>query len=113
MGLPAFEGASRVAAWHLNESRCFFGELALPVELVNAGRLDAWLIDYCRRERTFNVSTRRVQQYGPAGLREKAAMDSAVRELDELDRVRLVKEGRQKKIEVNPALLTGVRHDPG
>ncbi|MGH8660095.1 MAG: YfjI family protein [Gammaproteobacteria bacterium] len=51
IGADAFESASRIAAWHLNESRRFFGELALPAELVNAARLDSWLIDYCRRER--------------------------------------------------------------
>ena len=50
--LEAFEGASRIAAWHLNESRRFFGELALPAELADAARLDSWLIEYCRRERT-------------------------------------------------------------
>jgi putative DNA primase/helicase len=32
------EAASRVVAWHLNESRRFFGELALPVDLANAVR---------------------------------------------------------------------------
>ena len=30
IGLEAFEGASRIAAWHLHEARRFYGELALP-----------------------------------------------------------------------------------
>jgi putative DNA primase/helicase len=107
VGLEAFEGASRIAAWHLNESRRFFGELALPAELANAARLDNWLIECCRRDRTHSVATMRVQQYGPGGLREKSAIDSAVRELDELGRARLVKEGHHRRIEVNPALLVG------
>jgi putative DNA primase/helicase len=107
VGLEAFEGASRIAAWHLNESRRFFGELALPAELADAARLDSWLIECCRRERTHSVATMRVHQYGPEGLREKSAIDSALRELDELGRARLVKEGRHRRIEVNPALLVG------
>jgi len=46
-----------------------------------------------------------VQQFGPGGLREKAAIDSAVRELDDLGRARLAKDGRRRTINVNPALL--------
>ena len=107
VGAEVFEGASRIAAWHLNEARRFFGELALPAELANAARLDTWLVDYCRRERTHLVPTKKVQQFGPGGLREKAAIDSAMRELEELSRARLVQEGRRKIIKVNPALLSG------
>lgn len=103
--VECFDRASRIVAWHLNESRRFFGELALPPELVDAGRLDAWLIEHCRRERTQKVPTKKVQQFGPAGLREKAKIEAAVRELEELGRVRLVLDGRRKEIHVNPALL--------
>jgi putative DNA primase/helicase len=50
VGVDCFEGASQVAAWHLSEARRFFGELALPIELANAARLDSWLIGYGKRE---------------------------------------------------------------
>ena len=103
--VECFDRASRIVAWHLNESRRFFGELALPPELVNAARLDAWLIEHCRGERTQKVPTKKVQQFGPAGLREKAKIEAAVRELEELGRVRLVLDGRRKEVHVNPALL--------
>lgn len=106
VGLESFESASRIAAWHLNEARRFFGELALPVELADAARLDAWLIEYCRRERTHLVPIAKLQQGGPGGLRSKAAIETALRELEELGRARLVKAGRRKAIEVNPALLS-------
>ena len=105
VGLEAFAGASPIAAWHLNESRRFFGELALPVELANAARLDAWLIEYCKRERTHIVPRREAQRCGPNGLREKAALAEALRELAEAGRVRVVYEGRRKEILVNPALV--------
>jgi putative DNA primase/helicase len=105
VGADAFEGASRIVAWHLNESRRFFGELALPTDLANAARLDSWLIEYCMRERTHLVPTKKVQQFGPGGLREKAAIESAVRELEELGRARLAQDGRRRIIKVNPALV--------
>jgi putative DNA primase/helicase len=107
IGLECFEGASRIAAWHLNEARRFFGELAPPVELANAARLDSWLIDYCLRVRTHIVPRREVQRCGPNGLRAKAALSEALRELVEVGHVRELNEARRKEILVNPALLAG------
>ena len=103
VGLEAFQGASRIAAWHLNESRRFFGELALPAELADAARLDSWLIEYCGRKRTHLVGKNHTRQHGP--LRDGAALNAAIRELADLDRVRLVTEGKQSIILVNPALV--------
>lgn len=105
--VESFEAASRVVAWHLNESRRFFGELAMPKEVSNLARLDAWLISHCRRERTNIVSARAVQQFGPNGIRERSIIDSCVRDLNELHRARMVMDGRRKLIHVNPALLRG------
>lgn len=103
----AMESASRITAWHLNEARRFLGELAMPAELANPARLESWLLDYCRREHTDSVSTRDVQQFGPSGLRDRAVFLEAVKELAELGRARLVQEGKKKRVQVNPALLTG------
>ena len=36
-------------------SRRFFGELALPKELVDAARLDTWLVGYCKEKNTHLV----------------------------------------------------------
>jgi len=105
IGLDAFEGASRIAAWHLNESRRFFGELALPAELANAARLDTWLIAYCKRERTHLVPIAKLQQGGPGGLRSKAVIETALRELEDAGRARMVRDGKRKIIAVNPALV--------
>lgn len=103
IGLEAFEGASRIAAWHLHETRRFFGELALPQELADAVRLDSWLIEHCKRERTHMVSTREAQRLGP--VRKKERLTTALRELEELDRVLVVQDGRRKIIKVNPSLV--------
>ncbi|OJZ19773.1 MAG: hypothetical protein BGP21_03370 [Thiobacillus sp. 65-29] len=107
IGLDCFESASRIAAWHLSESRRFFGELALPAELADAARLDSWLVDYCRRERIHLVPIAKLQQFGPGGLRSKATIETALRELEEAGRARPEREGKRKMIAVNPALLGG------
>lgn len=103
IGLDAFEGASRITAWHLHEARRFFGELALPAELADAARLDSWLIEYCRKGRTHFVGKNHVRQHGP--IRDSARLDAAIRELVELDRLRLLKDGKRLTIQVNPALV--------
>lgn len=103
VGPEAFQGASLVAAWHLNESRRFFGELALPAELADAVRLDTWLIEYCRRESTHMVGKNHVRQNGP--LRDGARLDAAIKELADLDRVRITKTGKKITVQVSPALV--------
>jgi putative DNA primase/helicase len=100
--LEAFEGASRIAAWHLNESRRFFGALALPPEMADAVKLDSWLIEHCKRERTIIVGKNHVRQHGP--LRNGERLNAAIHELDHLDRLRLKKEGKRLLIFLNPAL---------
>lgn len=99
-----FESASRIVAWHLSESRRFFGELALPAELANAARLDNWLIEYCRREQVTLIGKNYTRQHGP--LRDGAALDAAIRELEELNRVQLEKDNKRRIIKINPALLS-------
>ena len=103
IGLDSFERASRIAAWHLSEARRFFGELALPKELADAARLDSWLIGYCRQERTHMVGKNHVRQHGP--LRKGERLDAAIRELAEIDRLRLEKNGKRLTIHLNPALV--------
>jgi putative DNA primase/helicase len=101
--LDCFESASIIAAWHLNESRRFFSELALPVGLANAERLDSWLIDYCRRVGVREVDKNYTRQHGT--LRDGSLLDAAIIELRAMDRIRLDKVGRKKIIKVNPALM--------
>lgn len=103
IGRAAFESASLIAAWHLHESRRFFGELVQPAELLDAARLDAWLIRHCQQSQTTLVSIREAQRLGP--IRDKARLIIALQELDELDRVKVLLEARRKIIMVNPALV--------
>jgi putative DNA primase/helicase len=103
--IEAMESAARVTAWHLTEARRFLGELAMPAELANPARLEAWLLDYCKRDKTDKVPTRAIQQFGPGGLRDKATFLEAIKELAELGRARLVQDGRKRMVQINPALL--------
>lgn len=105
--LDAMEAAARVNAWHLTEAKRFLGELAMPAELANPARLESWMLDYCGRENTDRVPTREVQRHGPGGLRDKAIINDAIKELAELGRARLVQDGKKKLIQINPALLAG------
>jgi putative DNA primase/helicase len=101
----SFVAASRVAEWYLHEARRFFGEIALPVGLANAARLETWIIERCLRNGGNAVPIKTVQQYGPAGLRERAAIDAAMLELEELGRAQRLHEGRRRLIAINPSLL--------
>lgn len=103
--IEAMESAARVAIWHLFEARRFLGELAMPPELANPVRLEAWILDYCRRGNTDRVPTRDVQRMGPGSLRDKTTFDKAIKELEELGRARLVQDGKRKTVQINPALL--------
>lgn len=103
VGIDSFESASRIVAWHLNESRRFFGELALPVEMVDAVRLDTYLIEHCKREKTHMINKRLAQQYGP--IRKKDKLDNAINELCDLDRINVIAEGKKIMLQVNPLLL--------
>ena len=73
----------------------------------DAARLDAWLVEYGRRERTHLVPIAKLQQGGPGGLRSKATIEGAMRELDEAGRARWVRDGKRKMMAVNPAPVIG------
>lgn len=99
----AMEGACRLGAWHLHESRRFFGEFALPVELADAARLESWLISYCKREHVQFVGKSTALQYGP--LRTKSSIEPAITELVDLERLGIRKEGKRILLLINPSLL--------
>ena len=74
IGLDAMQSACTLAAWHLYEARRFLGEHALPVNVVNAIRLDGWLSKYCAEHRTTSVLRSLVQRRGPSPLRDGQAL---------------------------------------
>lgn len=113
IGADVFEGAARIVGWHLMEARRFFGELATDPAQMDAIKLDQWLREQCALDRVGFVAKNYALQHGPGTTRKKAALNQAIGELKDLDRVRLVKEGRTLLIEVNPALLQRRGRDAG
>lgn len=107
VGPEAVTAAARIVGWHLYQARAFLGDLGSPRERSNARRLDAWLLDFCRRESVIEVERRTIQNRGPNPVRGKGALDGALEELVEAYRVREVDDGRRKLVRVNPALLGG------
>lgn len=96
---------AKLAAWHLSEAQRFLAQFDMPVEWLQAERLERWLIRHCEREGKNCVSSSTALQYGP--LRDKATLQAAVAHLEELGRVRIVNSGKKRTILVNPALLKG------
>lgn len=105
ISLENFEAAMRIAEWHLNEARRFFGEIALPSDLANTVQLERWLVDYCRKNAVNSVSKNFIRQYGPGRLRNAALLEEAIEELAELNRAALVQEDRTCVIKINPEVL--------
>ncbi|CAN0620162.1 DUF3987 domain-containing protein [Burkholderia multivorans] len=103
IGVDSFESAASIVAWHLSEAKRFFSELAVPDDVMDAARLDSWLIKQCRIEHTGSVSKRDVQRLGP--VRKADPLAAALRVLEDLDRLRIERAGKQVTIHVNPALL--------
>ncbi len=95
--------ASRLVAWHLNESRAFFGEIALPKELADAVRTDRWLVGEAKAKGSCTMNKRYVRQHGK--VRDGKRLDAAIKELESLDRLREIKDGKKALLQLNPLLL--------
>jgi len=107
VGADLIAAAARIVAWHLYQARRFLGEVAAPRERSNALRLDAWLIDYCQRNGLQEIERRTIQNRGPNAVRGGSALDAALHELNEANRIREAQDGKRKLVLVNPALLGG------
>jgi len=103
--LKNMESACRIVTWYLYEARRFFREIALPVDIMSAQRVDRWLLGVCQKKKTNSIPLREAQQYGPVRL--KNTLQEALQELSELGRARIIMNGKQKDIQINPTLLTG------
>lgn len=107
IGIDSMISATRIAAWHLSESRRFFGELALSDEVSDLLHLDRWIVNYCQKQKTNILSRRDIQRnVTPSRLREKTPLDKALNELQLHGRVRIISDGKRKEIHVNPAILS-------
>mgnify|MGYP005847626035 CR=1 FL=1 len=104
----AIQSGSRIAAWHLAEARRFFEAVIVPPRIQDAIDLEDWMIERCRNEECKSISRRDIQRHAiPARLRNGPALDSAITELEDADRARLVEDGRKKIVEINPQIIGG------
>jgi len=107
IGADHMEAASRIIVWHLYEARRFLGQMATPEAVADAMALEGWLLEYCRREGLKAVPIADIQQKGPNRTRRKAALESALSELEQCDRTMKAKDGRKVFIRINPSILEG------
>jgi putative DNA primase/helicase len=103
VGVDAMEAGCMVAAWHLQEARRFFGEVALPQEVADALRVIQWVKDYSRAQGAQGIATRDLQRLGP--VRNKDRLAVALKELQDAHHIRLHTKGKRKWVEVNPLLM--------
>ena len=103
IGAAHMAAACRVAAWHLNEARRFFGEIALPEPMADAVRVERFVVGQCQRNGGNTVPRREVQNAGP--VRDGRRLDAALLELADAHRMRATEDGKRKLLVINPALL--------
>lgn len=106
VSLKAMQAGCMVAAWHLHESRRFFGELALPIELSDAMRVIRWAVDFCQNQGVAEVTTRELQRSGPVRIKDRLRAALAV--LSEHNHIRLRTDGKRKLVEIHPAVAKGL-----
>ena len=94
-----------IAFWYLNEALRFLGLFCLPEEVSNAAHLDKWLTEYCRKNGCAMLPRREIQRCGPHRVRERKALDAALKELADLGHAREVKNGQKLEVHINPAVL--------
>jgi putative DNA primase/helicase len=107
IGNETIGAACAIAEWHLFEAKRFLGEIALPVEISNAVKLDQWLLATCKDKGESSMATGYAQRYAPNRLRSKPTFDAATQVLIEFGRARILRVGKKKVLEVNPSLLEG------
>ena len=85
IGTTEMEGAVEVVNWYLAEAVRLAAASFTNPKIAAAQRLLDWLLE--RRDETISVRT--ICQYGPAGLRNKAAADAALKILEDHGWVKL------------------------
>ena len=70
---------------------------------VIALRLERWCFDKAKERGFRTVHKREAQQSSP--VRERKRLDAAIAELDSLDRMRLIQDGKKVLLQINPLIL--------
>lgn len=105
IGENAMSSACVIVGWYLSEAARFLSEVALPDEVKDVVMLNDWLLDRCRQSAVSEVAKTDILKFGPRRLRKKASLEAALKELTELDRVRVVTRSNRLTVCLNPELL--------
>ena len=103
INLMLVKAATVIVTWHLYEAKRFLHQIATPQHINNAIKLDAYILKYCLENKTHYVSKNYIRQRG--SIRDKKALDDAISELVEANRIRIVLDDKTSLLEVNPSLL--------
>jgi len=107
IGLSIVESATAIVSWHLYNARAVLAPFTMAPDAAAAATLDGWLIDRCRLEGLDGFPTRMVLNAGPHCTRRREAFEKAVEVLTRHNRARVIKDGKKRVIQVNPALIDG------
>ena len=99
--------AGTLAIWHLHEARRLLFDLQNNTEIRKAALLDSWLINWCKQQGTDRVNRTEIMRRGPNSIRKAEHLAAPLLELQELNRIRVIEDGRSKTIVLNPAVLQG------
>lgn len=97
------EAAIDVVTWHLFEAKRFLNQIAIPVHINNAIKVDDYILRYCRDHKATTVQKNYLRQHG--AIRDKKLLNDALDELVDANHIRIILDDRTSIIEVNPALL--------
>lgn len=99
------ERAIMIVSWHLYEAKRFLNQIAIPMHINNAIKINDFILRYCRDYKTDNLAKNYLRQHG--AIRDKKLLNDALDELVDANRIRINLDDRTSIIEVNPALLGG------
>jgi putative DNA primase/helicase len=105
IGEDAMRSACSIVGWYLSEAVRFLSEVDVPDEMRDFVMLDEWLIDRCRKDGVSEIAKTDISKYGPRRLRKRAPLDAALKELADLDRVRVETHSNRLTVCLNPGLL--------
>lgn len=99
--------AGEIVTWHLYSAKALLAPLSVSKDEANAASLDRWLLDRCAVEGVDGFLASTLLQSGPTVVRRRDDFNKAVDLLVSHGRVRVMKDGKRRKLAVNPDLLDG------
>ena len=108
ISLDTVTRAAQVCEWHLHEFKRLFGvQPELPLEVLDANELEAWLFKLCQRYPGWTeIGKNVIAQLGPSQLRtSKIRRDAAIYILACNNKLCIVPRGKTKILVLNPAFF--------